>query len=316
MEQTLNTRRTGRIGQIFIYTGKFFRIFMNEKNWKLLIFAAIVSFLIALVLGDDMFLIKESTRTDFFAMICACIWIGIFNSIQVICRERDIIKREHRTGMHITSYVAAHMIFQLGICAIQALIMTVVYGLATHFPSQGLITGIFAVDFYITMLLVVYASDVLGLAVSSLVKTTTAAMTVMPFILIVQLIFSGTIFSLTGNAKIVSDLTIAKWGQRVLCIEANLNDLPSELLDSQLEMIQEQEKIMEIREMLPPETVQKLDTAIYEHMQNYLHEKTYRKIYEYKPELVLRRWGYLVLFIIIYGLVCVGSLELIDRDKR
>lgn len=316
MGQAVNAARTGRIGQTRIYVGKFFRIFMNEKNWKLLIFAAIVSFLIALVLGNKMFLIKEPTRTNFFAIICACIWIGIFNSIQVICRERDIIKREHRTGMHITSYVAAHMIFQFLICLVQALVMTGIYAMATHFPKHGLVTGSFIVDFFITMLLVTYASDVLGLMVSALVKSTTTAMTIMPFILIIQLIFSGTIFALTGPAKTVSDLTIAKWGQRVLNIEANLNELPSELLDSEIEMINEQEEINQIREMLPPDYVEQFDEALYAHIQEYLHEKTYRKIYEYKPELVLKRWGYLVIFTLIYGLICVISLEFIDRDKR
>ena len=131
-----------------------------------------------------------------------------------------------------------------------------------------------------------------------------------------KLIFSGTIFALTGPAKTVSDLTIAKWGQRVLNIEANLNELPSELLDSEIEMINEQEEINQIREMLPPDYVEQFDEALYAHIQEYLHEKTYRKIYEYKPELVLKRWGYLVIFTLIYGLICVISMEFIARDKR
>ncbi|MBQ1489412.1 MAG: ABC transporter permease [Eubacterium sp.] len=316
MEQSIGTNRTGRLGQIKIYVGKFYRLFMNEKNWKLFIFAGIVAGLIALVLGDDMFVVKEATRTDFFAIICACLWIGIFNSIQQICRERSIIKREHRTGMHITSYVSAHMIFQLIVCAIQALIMTAIYAAATSFPSAGLITGSFVVDFYITMLLVIYSSDVLGLAISAIVKSTTAAMTVMPFILIVQLIFSGTIFPLTGAAKTVSDFTIAKWGQRVLCIEANLNELPSELLDQEIKMFNEQEDIANIRDALSEEDVAAFDEAMYDKLQNYLHDYTYRKIYRYEPDLVLKRWWNLIMFTFIYGLICVLSLELIDRDKR
>ena len=68
--------------------------------------------------------------------------------------------------------------------------------------------------------------------------------------------------------------------------------------------------------MLPPNYVEQFDEALYAHIQEYLHEKTYRKIYEYKPELVLKRWGYLVIFTLIYGLICVISLEFIDRDKR
>ena len=46
----------------------------------------------------------EGTLMGAFAIACVCIWTGSFNSIQVICRERDVIKREHRAGMHISSY--------------------------------------------------------------------------------------------------------------------------------------------------------------------------------------------------------------------
>ena len=47
------------------------------------------------------------------------------------------------------------------------------------------------VDFGISMFLITYASDMLSLWVSSLARTTTAAMTIMPFVLIFQLVFSG-----------------------------------------------------------------------------------------------------------------------------
>lgn len=308
--------RTGRLGQTKVYVGKFFRIFVNEKDWKVIIFAVVISFILSAVLGDSMFQLKEGTREGFFAIVSSCIWIGIFNSIQNICRERQIIKREHRTGLHITSYVAAHLIYQGIICAVQTLAMVIIYGIFTPFPEQGLVFGSFYVDLYITFFLIVYASDVLGLAVSSLVKTTTAAMTVMPFILIVQLIFSGSIFPLTGAAKTISNLTISKWGQRALCIEANINELPSELLDSEIDMLNEMEMVQTIKELLPDDMRKELETEIEDSLQDFLHKYTYRKIYSYEADLVLRRWGYLLLFIGAYALICVVSLEFIDRDKR
>lgn len=308
--------RTGRLGQIKIYVGKFYRIFLNEKDWKTLIFAAVISLVLAAVFGGSMFELKESTRTSFFAIISSCIWIGIFNSIQIVCRERQIIKREHRTGLHITSYVAAHMICQAAVCFIQALLMVFIYGIFTNFPKEGLIFGNFYVDLFITFFLVVYSSDVLGLAISSVVRNTTTAMTIMPFILIVQLIFSGSIFPLTGFAKSISNLTISKWGQRVLCIEANLNELPSELFDSEIDMIKETQIVETLTDILPEEVVEDAWESMEKSLQDFLHDYTYRKIYSYEEELVLRRWGYLILFTLLYAAVCVISLEFIDRDKR
>ena len=305
-------KREGRIGQIKVYVGKFFRIFKNERDWKVIAFAVIVTLLLSLVLGDTMFLKKEGTRSGFFAIVSASIWIGIFNSIQTVCRERQIIKREHRTGLHMTSYVAAHMIYQGIICIVQALAMVAIYGMFMDFPKAGLVTGNFYVDFFITLLLILFSSDMLGLAVSSLVKSTTAAMTVMPFILIVQLIFSGSIFPITGNAKIISDLTISKWGQRAMCIEANMNEIPSELLDSEIAMFESIDGIDSLIDLLPD----KFTENVHKSLEKFLHDYTYRKIYNYEAELVYRRWGYLLIFSLAYVLIAVISLEFIDRDKR
>lgn len=308
----MEEKREGRLAQVRIYVGKLFRIFKNEKDWKTLVFAVIVSLLLAVVLKDSMMLKKESTRSGFFAIVSASIWIGIFNSIQSICRERQIIKREHRTGLHITSYVAAHVIYQGIICIIQALIMVLVYGFFMKLPSEGLVTGSFYVDIFITLFLILFAADMLGLAISSVVKSTTSAMTVMPFVLIIQLIFSGSIFPITGNAKILSDLTISKWGQRALCVESNMNEIPSELLESELEMIEDIELVDEVLELLPD----KVKENAYTGFENFLHDYTYRKIYEYKDELVVRRWGYLLAFASVYILIAAISLKFIDKDKR
>lgn len=304
--------RNGRLSQVRVYVGKFFRIFKNEKDWKVFIFAVIISLLLAVVLGDTMFEKKEGTRSGFFAIVSATLWIGIFNSIQKVCRERQIIKREHRTGLHISSYVAAHAIYQGIICLVQALIMTVIFSLFFDFPVKGLVSGNFCVDFYITLFLVLYSGDMLGLAVSSLVKTTTAAMTVMPFVLIIQLIFSGSIFPMTGPAKLMSDLTISKWGQRAMCIEANMNEIPSELLDSELAMIMEIDGMEELTEILPDKLIDKGNKAL----ESFLHDYTFRNIYKYEEELVTRRWLYLLAFSLVYILAAVLSLEFIDYDKR
>ena len=312
----MDNARTGRIGQTKVYIGKFFRIFVNEKDWKVIAFAAVISFVLSVVLRGSIFVLKEGTRSGFFAIISSCVWIGIFNSIQNICRERAIIKREHRTGLHITSYVAAHMIFQAGVCAIQALIMALVYSFILPFPTKGLIFGNFLVDFFITFFLVIYSSDVLGLAISALVKNTTAAMTVMPFVLIVQLIFSGTVFPLTGAASSLSDLTIAKWGQRVLCVEADLNNIPSQMARDEMKIIQNIDAFNDIKAYLTPEDSATLEKAISDEVSVAINRYTYRQIYEYKRSNVTKRWMYLILFTLVYAIVCVISLEFIDRDQR
>ena len=99
----MSEKRISGIQQIHIYLGKCWRLFKNEKQWKNFISSFIIILIISLVTGPDMFQTYSDTNKGAFAIVSACIWSGLFNSIQSICRERDIIKREYRTGLRISS---------------------------------------------------------------------------------------------------------------------------------------------------------------------------------------------------------------------
>ena len=105
----MSNTQVSRITQIGIYLGKHWRLFINERGWKVLIFGAVISALVSIVLGSGMFVYTMDTFSGGFALISACIWVGIFNSIQNICKERAIIKREHRAGLHISSYIPPYI---------------------------------------------------------------------------------------------------------------------------------------------------------------------------------------------------------------
>ena len=220
-------RFRGRFEQIPIYLGKLLRSFVFMNDWKVLPMSAIIAALVAMVVRKDFFLTMEGTLKGALAMSCISIWNGCFNSIQSICRERNIIKREHRSGMHITSYVFAQMIYQFFLCLAQSVVTVYVCKLAgIQFPKEGFITPYMEVDIGITVFFITYASDMLSLLISSLSRTTTAAMTVIPFVLIFQLIFSGGIFSLPSWATNISDYTISNYGLRCIAEQADYNNLP------------------------------------------------------------------------------------------
>ena len=218
-----------RLEQIPVYLGKQFRMFINEMNWKVLPMSAIIAYLVVYVLGSKMFRNMEYTKYGSLALICVCIWNGMFNSIQVVCKERNIIKREHRAGLHISSYLAAHMIYQAIICALQVLITMIIFrAFGMYFPNTGLVTGVFALDAGLSMFLATFAADMLALMVSCIVHSTTTAMTVMPFLLIIQLVFAGSIFPLNRpTAKLIANFTISNWGINSINIAADYNSQKS-----------------------------------------------------------------------------------------
>lgn len=220
-------KHKGRFRQVPIYLGKFFRMFIYMNDWKVLPMSAVIALLVALVAAQNMFLTMEGTIFGALALSCICVWNGFFNSIQVVCRERDIVKREHRDGMHITSYICAHVIYQSFLCLAQTVITIFVCRAAgLHFPTQGFITSSFNLDIGITIFLATFSSDMMSLMISCIAKNTTSAMTIMPFMLIFELLFSGPMFELTGFAAKCKDLSIAKWAINCLCAQANYNAQP------------------------------------------------------------------------------------------
>ena len=265
---------TSRLRQVGIYVGKCQRAFINEKGWKNLISTLLIMILISSVLPDDMFYAYGSTRNGCFALICAGVWIGVFNSIQSICRERDIIKREHRSGLHMSAYIMAHMAYELMLCLAEAVIMTVV--ICIHCSLNLPYSGVFLptwLELYITFLLLIYSSDVLGIMISSIVKTPNTAMTVMPFVLIIELIMCGYIFPLEGFSEKLSFWTVSKWTLNALCTTANVNN-----------------------------------------MEDYI--PIYVSDYLYTTGHLMRMWGMLLAFTLLYGVIATISLEFVDRDKR
>ena len=220
-------RHRGRASQIPIYVGKQLRFFIYQSDWKVLPMAAIIAALVSMVIRKDFFLTMEGNLKGAFALTCVAIWNGCFNSIQSVCRERPIIKREHRSGMHISSYVASHMIYQFALCLAQTgLSVYVMEMMGVAFPVPGFMTRWMILDVGISILLISYASDMMSLFISSVAHTTTGAMTVMPFVLIFQLVFSGGLLPLPDWTRPLADYTISNYGIKVIAAQSGYNEAP------------------------------------------------------------------------------------------
>lgn len=235
-------RHRGRGAQVGIYLGKLLRMFVYQNDWKVLPMAALIAGLVGMVIRKRLFINMEGTLMGGFAMVMVCIWNGCFNSIQVICRERDVIKREHRSGMHISSYIFSHMVYQALICALQTgvtLYVTKIVGV--KYPDQGLFTPWMIVDFGITLFLITYASDMMSLWISSLSRNTTTAMTVMPFVLIFQLVFSGGMLSLPEWTNYFTPLTISNPALKVVAAQGDYNHRPVMTIWNQVNKMRDRE---------------------------------------------------------------------------
>ena len=214
--------------QTHVYFKKITRIAIRENAWKFVLFAAIIAAIVAGVVGKNMFENYDSTKSGFFTLSSAVIWLGIFNSIQSVCKEHDIIRSEYRQGMKMSSYICANILWQALLCFVQTLviyIICIVMGYFSGCPDQGTMMPAI-IEYFITLYLLTFGASVMGIMVSSIAGNPTTAMTIMPFVLILQLIMSGAIFELEGIAKGVAYITYSKWGMSALGSTADLNSLP------------------------------------------------------------------------------------------
>ena len=308
-------RHKGRLAQTWIYLGKLLRMFLYQNDWKVLPMSAIIAGLVTFVVGANMFVTQEGTLMGCFALVCVCIWNGCFNSIQVVCRERGIIKREHRAGLHVSAYIFSQMIYQFLLCLGQTLVTLLVCNVAgVRFPEGGIISSWGIVDIGITILLVTYASDMMALMISCIVRTTTTAMTVMPFLLIFQLVFSGGFFQLEGFAKKITVLTISRWGLDSLCAIGRYNELKMVTLWNTLFKFRDieymgQKPLMDI--ILKMQGENKVEDFL-------LWSGSYNTNDAYMSTVqnVLHNWCGILILMAIFVIASVIALKFIDKDKR
>lgn len=207
-------------------------LFREKRSFVIsLMFPVLAAIITVFIAGENMFVHYEGTKAACFVLVCAAIWGGMFNSIQIVVKERANIKREYVSGnLRISCYVAANALVQLGLCVVQTIILScslfgikIVYG--NEMPIEGLILEDAFLEYYITLLLIMFAADTMGILISSLVKKAEVASVMAPYILIVQLIFSGILFSLKGFSENISALMISRWGMEALGSISNLNNI-------------------------------------------------------------------------------------------
>ena len=95
--------------------------FLKTKSdyLKLFLIPIILGCIIYPIIDDLIYSSAYDTQTSFFTLVCALIWVGLFNSIQVFCTRRETIKmRYYQERMSISGYVFSQFIFEMLICFI------------------------------------------------------------------------------------------------------------------------------------------------------------------------------------------------------
>ncbi len=153
--------------QFGMYLKRNFELLFKENAWKIVLMVMLP----AIFGGGAYFIPSDKLQLTYLLMAVSGIFIGLFNSISDISRERVIYKRECMGNLKIPVYLLAKYVPQAIYAVMQSLIMTAVLSVTTGFSGmKKIIMPDIFLEVAVIMLVLIMTSVSMGLFVSTLVK--------------------------------------------------------------------------------------------------------------------------------------------------
>lgn len=150
-----------------------------------------------------------------FIMAFAAVMCGCINSSREIVKEDPIYRRERAVNIGIFPYLLSKVTVLGSLCLFQSAALVVIVSFADSFPHGTIFPGEFEV--YITIALTSLAGLMLGLMVSALVPNSDRAMSILPLLLLPQVVFSGTLFPLSNTTlQVLGMMFPVRWSMAAL----------------------------------------------------------------------------------------------------
>jgi ABC-type multidrug transport system ATPase subunit len=195
---------------------RFFKILWNRHVALLRADTRSLSMLIGqpIVIGLLVAWMADNSGLKLFLAYLATLWFGCSNAAQEIVKEIAIYRRERLIGMPRWTYLLAKLVFLGTATSLQAIALFALIHLGSHPLEGSLIWQL------VCLLATAWTAVGIGLAISTLVRSTTQAVMFVPLILLPQIIFSGYVIpSLatgTGIKKAITDVMPSYAAQRIM----------------------------------------------------------------------------------------------------
>jgi hypothetical protein len=176
----------------------FRRTFLGLLRDKMSMFMAlaqplILVILVTLGLANQL----KSMAVLFFTVICM-MWLGMTLTVREVVRERKLYIRDRIAGMHPDAYLLGKMLFAAGVVTVQATIMwwfvrLISPALVRDDMGENLRRGTFLLGWFV-MIVTGLGAAILGLLMSTISKSERAAITLLPLLLLPQVVLSRTVY--------------------------------------------------------------------------------------------------------------------------
>lgn len=198
----------GSIRQFFTLSRRYIEVLAKDKLNLAVIFlqAPIIALMTFLVMGSE-----QPRDFVYFILAIVSIWFGTAVAAREIIRERPVYRRERMFNLGIVPYLASKL-FVLGL--IVSLQCFLLFGPLKFFDVVGLMPmpgELFGIPQLWATLLTGLIGVALGLFVSTIVRTSEMATSLVPLILVPQILFSGIVGVPAGISKVVGLTMPSSW---------------------------------------------------------------------------------------------------------
>ncbi|WP_082982870.1 FHA domain-containing protein [Mycobacterium sp. 1423905.2] len=173
-------------------------------------------------------------------LLPAAAFMGTALTIRDLVGERAIFQREQAVGLSTTAYLLAKTAVFCGFAIVQSAIVTAIVVIGKSTPTRGAVllghstTGA-SVELFFTVAATCVASAILGLAISSLVRSSEQIMPLFVVTVMAQLVLCGGMVPVTGRLGLdqLSFSMPARWGYAAAASTVDLRHLVPGSLVSQ-----------------------------------------------------------------------------------
>ncbi|HEU5238300.1 MAG TPA: ABC transporter permease, partial [Pyrinomonadaceae bacterium] len=201
---------------------RYMGVLTRDKFNLLILFgqAPIIALLTYLVVG------AKSPR-DFFYFVLALValWFGTSLAAREVIRERAVYNRERMVNLRLMPYVGSKVFVLSLIVSFQCLILFITLKLLDVVGLMTLPGRFGGLPQLAVMILTGMVGIGLGLFVSAVVKTSEMATSLVPLILIPQILFCGLVGVPVGMARVVGVIMPATWSFDAMKRSSNLDVL-------------------------------------------------------------------------------------------
>ena len=215
----------GSIRQWLTLSRRYWEVLFRDKSTLFILFAQapIIAFMIFLVMGEN-----QPRDFAYFVLSLVAVWFGTSISAREIIRERPVYNRERMVNLGLIPYIFSKLLVLGIIVGVQCLLLFLplkFLDLTGMMPMPGQFLGI---PQFFVMLLTAAVGIALGLLISALVKTSEMATSLVPLILIPQILFSGLVGVPSGINKIAGLAMPATWSFDTMKRYSTLDTLEEE----------------------------------------------------------------------------------------